>query len=871
MRKMIFTLMLAIVSSVWMTSEAACMAQAPNNLPSSYITVNGTIQSLGYPCEEGEECPPCLTWAIVTSDKTYYLSSSNQEVRDFLDRIELAPIPAIYLLPLQARASGTPYTQGSFDFLVVNNIDDLYVQYFSDQLTRLPSLCNEWNVWHESFQSFGPISFDKVVKYQLTTDTIIADSNYYSNYYTLQRYKRLEQDGQYLGAMREGNNRDIYFIPAGSTHEYLLYAFNAQVGDLLTNLYLGKFGEETGYGGFVESISDDSPRVFTIRVPFPEPEPEMESGATFMAYWIEGIGSPETPMGMAAVPSLTVAADVGTYTLLCAYKNKEQIYVSEMGQQYGCEYNGKPAAKPSSLCDEWNILEVSNVTCGYCEVYRTYNSRLTTDTVISGIRYTQLVEDDAYRGALREGLNRDIYYIPAGSAHEYLLYAFNAQEGDQLTNLWIGGSPADSPDGWAMTVEEIQETTPRTFVLSTGYTHTDGGIENYPLYITWIEGVGMDGPVGDKRCVGCADSRAYGVLCAYKNGEHVYTSEWGEQYGCEYNGNGTPEPMFTSDTKWHYKSYDMFAYTDYTPTLSSISLVDTLINNIPYQKIGGILFRTKGTKVWCTMDSLGTPVERLVYDFGLQVGDSIRNVYYDEEFWMEQEYIRYAKVTSVEYITLSDGRSARRISYDNYRPDDIEHIGSVEGILFPLNFPVAECGCGDAFKCCTRNDFLLYEVSTGGCDEFFEAEQPADTIPLFSYTGDDPGSSTVDPVDPNQVIVTLKGDELTVKEMSGEEITLELSLTDNRNQMPALNRVPETETFRNEVTITLTEEGIYTLELTNPSWGYHIYGTFDYPQRKDAIDQNIVPQPAAEKIIRNGQLLIRKGEKVYTVQGQEVK
>ena len=188
-----------------------------------------------------------------------------------------------------------------------------------------------------------------------------------------------------------------------------------------------------------------------------------------------------------------------------------------------------------SLCDEWNVLEVSNVTCGYCEVYRTYNSRLTTDTVIGGIRYTQLVEDDAYRGALREGLNRDIYYIPAGSAHEYLLYAFNAQEGDQLTNLWIGGSPADSPDGWAMTVEEIQETTPRTFVLSTGYTHTDEGIENYPLYITWIEGVGMDGPVGDKRCVGCADSRAYGVLCAYKNGEHIYTSDLGEQYGCVYN------------------------------------------------------------------------------------------------------------------------------------------------------------------------------------------------------------------------------------------------------------------------------------------------------------------------------------------------
>lgn len=486
MRKSFFTFMLAIVSSVWMTSKATCLTQAPNELYWSYITVSGTIQWLDSPCEEGEECPPCVTPAIVTSDKTYYLSSSNQEVRDFLDRIESAPIPAIYLWPLKARASGTPYTQGSFDFLVVSNIDDLYVQYFSDQLTRIPSLCDEWNVWHESFVSFGPISFDKVVKYQLTTDTIIADSNYYSNYYTLQRYKRLEQDGQYMGAMREGDNRDIYYVPAGSTHEYLLYAFNVQVGEVLNDLYLGGF-EENGYSGRVEAISDSSPRLFTIRVLYPTGM-GVEPGESFSVTWIEGVGSPETPYGLAVVP--TVPADIGVYTLLCAYKNGEQVYTSTMGAEYGCEHDQRP--------------------------------------------------------------------------------------------------------------------------------------------------------------------------------------------------------------------------------------------------------------------------------------------------------------------------------------------------------------------------------------------EPTDTIPLFSYIGDDPGSSTVDPVDPNQVVVTLKGDVLTVKETSGEEITLELSLTDNRNQMPALKRIPETETFRNEVTITLTEEGIYTLVLTNPSWGYHIYGTFDYPQRKDAIDQDIAPTPGAEKIIRNGQLLIRKGEKVYTVQGTAI-
>ena len=337
-----------------------------------------------------------------------------------------------------------------------------------------------------------------------------------------------------------------------------------------------------------------------------------------------------------------------------------------------------------SLCDEWNILEVSNVTCGGCEEYRTYHSQLTKDTIINGKVYAQLIEDGAYRAALREGDKRDIYCIPAGSTHEYLLYDFDVQAGDQLENLWLGGMPEDYPNGWTMTVEEIQEGTPRTYVLSTGYTQPEEGLEVYPLYCTWIEGVGLsDGPVGVKRCVGCADSRGYGVLCAYKNGEHIYISDLGEQYGCEYN-------------------------------------------------------------------------------------------------------------------------------YDPY-------------------------------------------------------STPADTIPL--YAQDDPGSSTVDPVDPNQVVVTLQGDALTVKDFSGEVITMELSLTDLKAQMPALNRIANTQTFQNEVTVTLTEEGLYTLVLTNPSWEYTIYGTFNYPQRKDAIDQNVVPKPAAEKILRNGQLLIRKGDKIYTILG----
>ena len=196
---------------------------------------------------------------------------------------------------------------------------------------RLNSLCDEWNVLHEPFSM--PVE-TYTIRYYLSQDTIING----------QRYAQLATDTYrpYKGAMREGNNRDIYYIPPRSTQEYLLYAFNVQVGDQLTNLYLGEYGEESGYHGVVESISDDSPRVFTIRVSLPDPEAGMDSVDSFPVRWIEGVGSPETPYGMAAVPSMSVAADVGVYTLLCAYKNGAHIFTSDLGEQYGCVYNYDP-------------------------------------------------------------------------------------------------------------------------------------------------------------------------------------------------------------------------------------------------------------------------------------------------------------------------------------------------------------------------------------------------------------------------------------------------------------------------------------------------------------------------------------------------
>ena len=668
-RKMILALMLVIESSAWMTNEASnwCMPSV-RTLTEPWIEVSGTFQAEGIPCEPDEVCPPCLTIVLVTANKTFYLVTDDGQLIEQLDTIKLGTT---------ATVSGIPFTHGSYNYIEVHNIE------IGHTPLRLNSLCDEWNVL-EHLAALGPDyeSFS-TLHFRLTTDTIINAT----------RYVKLEQDGIYKGAMREGTNADIYYVPNHSTNEYLLYAFNAQVGNSLENLWFGanEIDRFIIKSATVVNIESTTPRKFTIGF-------EWQSIYSYAAtndtseimyaelVWLEGVGfqfggplSYECPFDCAGGPGLLT---------LCAYKNGEKVYADPYwSEKVGCEYNRHTLP---SLCNEWNVWYESFESFGPISFDKVVKYQLTTDTLINGQQYVKLTsdKDSPYLGAMREGNNRDIYYVPEGSTHEYLLYAFNAQEGDQLNNVWLGGNPEDYPYGWTMTVEAIQKTNPRTFVLSTGFITTEEGVENYPLYTTWIEGVGFpETPHEVAELLSPADVGVYTLLCAYKNKEQIYVSEMGAEYGCEH---------------------------DQTP-------------------------------------------------------------------------------------------------------------------------------------------------------------EPTDTIPLYSYTGDDPGSSTVDPVDPNQVVVTLKGDELTIREHTGTDITY--SLHHNAPaKMPAHAQTSASDTFRNEITLQITESGEYQLLLTNPSWDYSIYGTFFYsPQGIEQIHSSTQGGETSRLVLMNGQIYILRGEKVYTLTGQEVR
>ena len=335
-----------------------------------------------------------------------------------------------------------------------------------------------------------------------------------------------------------------------------------------------------------------------------------------------------------------------------------------------------------SLCDEWNVLVTgtSLVTGGPSS--NCFINQLKEDTIINGQRYVKLCDNHfGYHGAMREGDNRDIYYIPKESEKEYLLYAFNSKVGDLLKSLWIGcyGSFAY--------VTDITEGDPRIFTVEYYIYHSRYGLTSLKAY--WIEGIGTpEGPDGGSNrypFITVTPGTSWNILCAYKNGEQIYTSFLGEIIGCEYSGPG--------------------------PFIS--------------------------------------------------------------------------------------------------------------------------------------------------------------TVPLF--VGDGPGTSTVDPIDPNLIVAYLQNNMLVIKEFVGVEFYY--ALTNGLSPlMQARGMAPQQQqqSFRNEVSIPLTEPGVYTIELTSPEWDYSVTGTFTYmPQGIETVSGQETVAPV--KILQNGQLFIIRSGKTFTLTGQEMK
>ncbi len=677
MRKFIFTLLLAVIGSTWiisMASERWCLPSYQTETE-PWIVVSGVLVDDAFPCEPEEECPACLTIVLQSDEgQTYYLTAGSTQADEQLDTAHLYANVTI---------EGVPFTRGSYNYIKVSNID---------YILPVTQATKWYGVLYEAYPYWPGFTEPRLSdsNYSLQGDTVISGKSY---------SKLCAGNGNYVGAIRySASGRQAYYVPMYNEDylsqiekleiekdaEYLLYDLNVKVGDTVR-----AFSSTIRLPCGRESLSDWT--VLDVQTINGRIHARVKGGSyDTETEWIEGIGTPYIVWSGERDCQPTDGSTVCPYTL-CAADNAGNILYS-----YNLEHIGvinecpnwsritpdNPPRLPS-LCDTWNVMVVWDPMCDDCEEYHTYRHYLTTDTIIGERHYRKLLVEGEYEGALREGDNKNIYCVPAGTTHEYLLYDFNAKVGDKLENVWLGGSPVDSPDGYVLTVDSVSETTPRIYSLHAEIKFGDEETHTWP--IRWIEGVGLsDGPIGAKRCLGCVDSRGYAVLCAYKEGAQVYASELSNEFGC----------------------------------------------------------------------------------------------YYDS------------------------------------------------------------------------------------------TEQPADTIPLYAKVGDGPGSSTVDPVDPNEIVATLNGDELIIREYIGAEISFKLSKVSASNQAPARNQLMQSDSFRESVTITLTESGTYELELTNPEWNYSIVGTFVYtPTGVEDTPATVAP---VQKVLINGRLLIKHGDKVYTLTGMQV-
>lgn len=682
MKKIFIVMLLVIASGLWNSTNGACMVPAKNNSDLPTISVSGELYERGYPCNPGEICLPCLTPALETDNGIYYLTTTDAEIAAQLDSLfnYLYSLNCICTFP--TRVTGTTDQNGSFKYINISHIETGDPQPVSQE-NKVKSHATQWFgiQYHHDYPQSEHTPIITGITYNLGPDTLINTKLYRQIRYTNESKK---VTNAYHGAIRQSEDRqEVYYIPSGIDKEYLLYNFDVEQGDTVY-----------AYAGFydascIEMIEYEQHQSITpawivqdIQVIDGRKHITVQQDA-HVVEWIEGIGTKHIlwPVGRGCYAT---GMEVQFHHTLCAADNEGNTIYSFDTDYIGIRNNCpdwtvlSQESKMSSLCDEWHVL---HEPFGSFLPYSTIHFALTTDTTINARHYIKLESTEGkytlYEGALRAE-NKKVYFVPVGSNNEYLLYAFDAKKGEQLSNVWGGGRAEICKNSFDAVVTDISDDTPRIFTLTLNTPE-----EEY-YQIQWLEGIGfMDGPIGSKNIYDlAADYGVFRLLCAYKEGVQVYTSKYGEEFGCEFNG------IHTED---------------------------------------------------------------------------------------------------------------------------------------------------------------------------------ADTIPL--YTGDDPGSSTVDPVDPNQVVVTLNGNELNIKESSGDEINYTLVLNKNK-QAPTKEQTVQDNSFVHSVSIELTESGYYTLRLTNPNWDSSLVGHFQYIN--SATEEVQGDEKCNAKILRDGQLLIRVGERLYTPTGMQI-
>ena len=539
---------------------------------------------------------------------------------------------------------------------------------------------------------------------------------------------------------------------------------------------------------------------------------------------------------------------------------------------------------------------------------RSYLMQEIQTTTIDGKQYMVFGDDQYNRFALREENNKILVYSSI-LKKDLVLYDFTLEVGDSLPALYFEWRAHDTmqqwlyigdivdynkdDDGTILPADTFVVTDISTITLLDGKEYKKWTFNNGMQYVEGIGSFGISYAWNDffqliAHVPQYSDAVSEHLVCVSKNGQLLYKMDDAEMerlnteclcdgYQSSYKDqwcdtwnvfveNGSVYPPHEETYRYQLAQDTVIGEHTYTAVVSK-AINDAL--DAPHY-VAAVRF-TDDRKVYIYYDN----AEYLLYDFNVQKGDELEVFAGINNYTTETKTYKCRVIGIEQYICIGCPATITLHVQNNdltqvYRETQwIEGVGDINGFLNGLNGYINIPGNAAEYLLCAYKEGVQVYISKYGeefgCEFNGVHTEDVDTIPL--YTGDDPGSSTVDPVDPNQVVVTLNGNELNIKESSGDEINYTLVLNKNK-QAPTKEQTVQANSFIHSVSIELTESGYYTLRLTNPKWTNNIVGHFQYINT--AIEEVQGDEKCNTKILRDGQLLIRVGERLYTPTGIQI-
>ena len=366
-------------------------------------------------------------------------------------------------------------------------------------------------------------------------------------------------------------------------------------------------------------------------------------------------------------------------------------------------------------CDKWNTLYYNQ---NKTPVAQTWQYTLGQDTIIEGQTYTVVnrhwtidpENTEEYVASVRFANNDKVYVYYDNT--EYLLYDFTAQEDDSV-EVFAGINDYHYAKTYKGRVFDISysENGAKVYKISVPISTYDDGYVSGGTFreVTWIEGIGnaLTGLL-----IGSATEASneyiYNLLCAYKGDELMIETDhyWFDIYGCEYNSK-TYEPRFF-ETLQRTEVSEHTTGVDTTYLVTCDKFVGIVIWDVLYwyDYDAGYFFRETKDQIILSFP-YGGGEECVLYDFSLEVGDTLPVMKYDEKTRGEM-----FRVVDVSMVTLLDGKEYKKWTLAcGY--EYIEKIGAINGkglgnyVAFGPNADAATY-LGSPLVCASRNGKILY-------------------------------------------------------------------------------------------------------------------------------------------------------------------